>query len=469
MWTAVLVWSGLSAAPAGATESDQVCSALMQDPVDITAIRAATRAEPASARATCKVPRSALGQAGFTTLFAITGLALLPGARDSARYARHPALQLALLRDSSAAARALAKAGADPTRSVDGASALTLAVMKDSEGGSTTWTDLVTLHWDEPLPHDALSPAALDRLFFAPALEEVLRSKGLRRHGLAADDTTWLHRALIQDWPLPDSDDAVVGAPIEGVEARGGELPRYEETLAPAAKLYEERVPRLSFADVMARGVPVNRPDVRGRTALYYAAYTGNWVAYDRLLAAGARPWKAGSTPASILFALAAGGSPERFAATLRQLIERGHLVAEDLRPLAGSLVQPEPVGWCQQPAAVRPSFVECGLLPDQAVNRRLVASMGVGPSADWWRRRVEAQAGAALQQAVEDGFVPPIQAVSMAVRRKDWTTALLLLPSVQAAPGALRRLDRLARRRGAPNRVRAAIRRAQGQAEAAR
>lgn len=469
MWTAVLVWSGLSAAPARATESDRVCSALMQDPVDIKTIRTATRAEPASARAICKVPRSALGQAGFMTLFAITGLAILPGVRDSARYARHPALQLALLRDSSGAARALAKAGADPTQSVDGASALTLAVMHDIEGGSTTWTDLVTLHWNEPLPHDALPPEALDRLYFAPALEEVLRSKGLRRHGLAADGTTWLHRALIQDWSLPDSDDAVIGAPIEGVEARGGELPRYEETLAPAANLYKEREPRLSFSDVMARGVPVNRRDVQGRSALYYAAYTGNWVAYDRLLGAGARPWKAGSTPASILFALAAGRSPERFAATLRQLIEQGHLVADDLHPLAGSLVQPEPVGWCQEPASMRPWFVECGQVPDQAVNRQLLASMGVGPSADWWTRHVKKQSRDVLQRAVDDGFVPPIPPVSTALRQKDWKVALLLLPAVQASPGALRRLDRLARRRGAPNRVRAAIRRAQGRAEAAR
>ena len=44
------------------------------------------------------------------TLFAITGLAVLPGVRDSARYARHSALHLALLRDSSGAARALAEA-----------------------------------------------------------------------------------------------------------------------------------------------------------------------------------------------------------------------------------------------------------------------------------------------------------------------------------------------------------------------
>ena len=143
-------------------------------------------------------------------------------------------------------------------------------------------------------------------------------------------------------------------------------------------------------------------------------------------------------------------------------------MVPEELDFLAEHLVQPEPVGWCARPAAERPRFVTCGQPSDQAVNRQLLASMGVGPSADWWSRQVKEQSRAVLQRAVEDGFVPPIQPVSTALRQKDWKVALLLLPAVQATPGALRRLDRLARRRGAPNRVRAAIRQAQDQADAA-
>jgi hypothetical protein len=461
-----LAWSGLVGAPAQSGSVPSVCEPLVAEEVDPVAVRAALRASPESVRHICKMERSALGRAGFTTLFVLSGLAILPGVRDSARYARHTPLQLAVLRDSPPAARALVKAGADPTRTYEGASPLTLAVMHDVGVGGTTWTDLLLLHWDTPLPSDALSPEALDRLFFASELEALLRSKGLSGNGRAADGTTWLHRALIQDWSMPDSDDALIRRPIDRVEARNGELPRYEETIGPGARFYEEDVPRLSFAAVMARGARVDRKDAQGRTALYYAAYTGNWVAWDMLLAEGARPWKAGVRPESVLFALAAGGSPERFEQVLGRLMRREQVAVSDLSALAGSLVEPEPSGWCLKPEAMRPASTRCDEVPEQRATAELLAAVGAAPAPSWWTARVERQARSVLAQAVEVGFKPSMSPLKVAVRRKDWKTTRMLVPHAVLSPAEARRLRRMAARRGAPARVRRTIEQAQAQAE---
>ncbi|HCH65891.1 MAG: hypothetical protein CL927_14005 [Deltaproteobacteria bacterium] len=463
-----LVLGGLHSGPVHAREAPSVCQPLVADVVDPVAVRAVLSENPSSLEHLCKVRRSALGEAGLTTLFVVSGLALIPGALDSAKYARHTPLELAILRDSRAAARALVKAGADPTHGSEKASPLTLAVMRDLDAGSTDWTELVLMSWSGPLLSDALSATALDRLFFAPELTDVLGSSGMRGHGLAEDGTIWLHRALIQDWPLPKTDDALVGQPLDGVQVKDGELPRYEETLAPGARFYEETVPRLSVAAVMARGVPIGHADSQGRTALYYAAYTGNWTAYERLLAAGAKPLRAGARPESILFALAAGGSTERFEATLRLVLEHrdGDLTA--LRSLAGSLVDPEPVGWCRQPAEMRPSTVECDAVPDQATSRRLLASMGVSPPSAWWQTRMERGRQGALQLAIESGFIPPMGALKTAVRRKNWKTTRMLVRDAVLSPAEARRLARMASLRGAPAGVQEAIAKARVRAEKA-
>lgn len=461
--------SGLAGERAHAAEAPSVCRALVADAVDPAEVRAALKANPESVDDICKVRRSALGEGGLTTLFVLSGLAILPGVLDQAKYARHTTLQMAILRDSAPAARALVSAGANPTGSHQGASALTLAVLRDLDAGNTTWTDLSLRLWQGPIPDHAVSSEALDRLFFAPELEGVLRSKGMRRHGLAEDGTTWLHRALLQDWPMPARDDVLIRDSIDGVEARNGELPRYEETTAIGARWFEETSPRLTFAAVMARGVPVGIKDAGGRTPLYYAAYTGNWVAYDRLVKEGARPWEAGAQPESILFALAAGGSVERFEKVLRTLLRRGVVDVEDLDALAGSLLYSEPSGWCRESEAIRPRGVRCDELPDQVQTRRLLAATGASPSRSWWKARVDQQARISLQGAVEVGFVPPVFAVKMAVRRKDWKTTRMLVRYAEPSAAQARRLGWMAARRGAPKQTRATIDTARARAEGPR
>ena len=463
-----LLVGALGSGPVQAADRPSVCDALVAESVDPAAVRAALRAAPDSVHHTCRVRRSALGEAGLTGLFVVTGLVLLPGARESAKYAHHTTLQLAILRGSAPAAKALAKAGADPVGRRDTDSALTLAVMLDIEAADTSWTSIVLSHWTEPLPSRALSAEALDQLFSSPELHKLLRAKGLPRHGRAEDGTTWLHRALIQDWPMPGSDDALLGEAIIEVQASKGELPRHEETIGPGARFYKETHPRLSFAAVMDRGLPVDLPDAKGRSALYYAAYTGNWVAYDRLLDAGARPQRAGMQPESILFALAAGGSPERFERTLRRLVRRGHVEVADLSGLAGSLAEPEPRGWCAEPEERRPWNETCALT-DQARNSQQLVQLGVSPTDAWWKARVDRQAHTALQRAVDYGFTPPLRALKRAVRQEDWQTTRMLVPHATLSPAQARQLGRMAARRGAPRGVRKTIDGARARAEGRR
>jgi len=405
----VALCSGLMGTPAVATTTP-ICEALKAEPVDVAGVRVALRTQPGALDAVCEIEWTS-PQMGAVEL--LVGVVVFPYLVYRANRAgrtfidKHDPLELAVMRQSLGATRALLKAGADPVVHSRGTeSALERAVALDLESGSSEWSDLLLADWRGEMPTDTLTTATLDRLFFAPALESRLRSAGLPPHGEDQSGTTWLHRSM-------------------------NDRPRFRGD------------PHLTFDAVMARGLPIGRKDGLGRTALYTAAAAENWSAYDVLIEAGARPERAGEEPQTILRPLADGEVLDRYEQTLRQLVEEGHVVADDLSTLAENLLFRRKVAYS-----------------------RPLAAVGATPSEWWWESQISLGWEDRLSGALEAGFVVPGSAVSYAMRKEKWALARRLLSHSRLSPAEVRRLQRQAIWRGAPPKMKQALKRAKKRAQ---
>ena len=104
-------WS--SAAPAQARDTPPVCVALKARTVDVAGVKRAVAGTPGAVSETCYVPRSAVSQLTQMAAAIFTlGLSTLGAPGLSQAYSP---LELAVVRESEGAVRALAAAGADPT------------------------------------------------------------------------------------------------------------------------------------------------------------------------------------------------------------------------------------------------------------------------------------------------------------------------------------------------------------------
>lgn len=410
---AALVGLGLALAPAHAdgASGPPVCTALLTRPIDARAVQRAVTRNPASITAVCEIPKSSLDVA-----IAVFSIVLIPTLLSGPE--RYSPLELAVLRQSRDATEVLLEAGADPfpnSRSLR--TPLSLAVQIDLETGSSTWTDLLLRGRSVELTAGFLRSSDLDRLFFAPALEKRLIQHGLPRHGTDREGRTWLHRSLYRE-DLPFEQQVALGSVI-----------------GPSDKAIRAE---LTLDKVLRRGVPVNRRDARGYSALYYAAWTGNWSAWDRLIAAGARLERAAEQPQYLLRALAAAGAEKRFRTTLRALHGGGHLSAAALQDLAERLL-----------------FLE-GETPCRAVGR-----LGGSPSPHAWSSWLSPRHSELLDRALACGYRPPWTSLKLAVRARRWPAVRKMVKGADLSPRQVRVLRRMALLRGAPSGVHKALKRA--------
>ena len=406
-----LQWS--SATPAQARDTPAVCVALKARTVDVAGVKRAVASTPGAMDETCSVPRSAVSQLTQMAAAIFTlGLSTLGAPGLSQAYSP---LELAVLRESEGAVRALAAAGADPTaRRKKSLPAVRRAVALDLEAGGTRWTDAVLSGWRAPLPAGVLTTHQLDQLFAASVLEAHLRDRGLPAWGTDGRGTTWLHRALYRDalslemqvvLGKPDSEDAMEVRRAITVEA------------------------------ALARGVPVDLRDHDEHTALYYAAVTENWRAFDGLLSAGAHPERAGAEPDAILYALVLTNSGPRFGAMVARLLRSGHVDAADLAPLA-----------------------EVSLRPGRSQQCRAVADAGIEPTLGWWNRVIEQGNEDRLDRTLACGFVPSHKTIRSAVRLQSWPAVRKLVKHASLTGFQVRRLQVMAAVRGAPQPVKKAL-----------
>lgn len=413
-WVALLLWvQWSSAAPAQARDTPPVCVALRARTVDVAGVKRAVAGTPGAVDETCYVPRSAVSQ--FTQILvgvATVGLSTLfhPGLSQA-----YSPLELAVLRESEGAVRVLAAAGANPTaRRKKSLPAVRRAVALDLKAGGTRWTDAVLSGWQNPLPDGVLTTHQLDRLFAASVLEAHLRDRGLPAWGTDGRGTTWLHRALYRD-TLSLEMQVVLGKPES------------EEALEVRRAITVEAA--------LARGVPVDRRDHDGHTALYYAAVTENWRAFDGLLAAGARPQRAGAEPDAILYALVLTDSGPRFGAMVARLLRSGHVDAAGLAPLA-----------------------EVSLRPGRSQQCRAVANAGIEPTLGWWNRVIEQGNEDRLDRTLACGFVPSHKTIRSAVRLQSWPAVRKLVKHASLTGLQVRRLQLMAAVRRAPPPVKKAL-----------
>lgn len=405
---AALLLLGPTQARAASAPQSPICEALVKPTVDVAAVRRALERDPTSIDATCRVARSGPDTAvevfGF---FFMLGLPTIMGATQQP----YGTLELAVRRGSSDAVALLRDAGADPThRTKHTSSAIGVAVALDLARGGTTWTHQVLQGWSGELSPGVLNDVLLDRLFFAPELEQELLRHGYPPHGTDAHGMTWLHRSLYDPSLSFRQRGAFPVSPGEGADA------------ARAA---------LSVDLVLARGVPVDQADRKGFSALYYAAVTGNWAAWDALLEAGARLEEAAEYPSSLLEALVLAGGDARFQQTVRTMTRDGHLQASDLSELASQMV-----------------------LDDETERCGLAAKVGATPSDFWWMVWSKKGHAPELDRALGCGFLPPFKVVQRAVRERRWSVARKLARHAALTPGQVRRLQIAAALRGAPPKV---------------